>query len=79
MKKLLAVLLCLMIPSVSFANPRVCNLLKSQKAPYDGYLFDYDAYAVIDADKQTLIKECELARQKDKDVFDLTLQTTKKT
>jgi hypothetical protein len=63
MKKLIALILCFMFPSVSYAGSSVSSLKEGQKAPFDGYLFNYDAYSAVIVDKENIIKTCELDKK----------------
>jgi len=68
MKKIIAIILCLMIlPMTVFADvvaaPKVASIKEGQKAPFTGYLFDSAAFATIEIDKQEIIKKCELDKE----------------
>lgn len=63
MKKIIALILSVMIPSVSFADPSVASIKEGQKAPFTGYLFNYDAYSAVIVDKENIVKKCELDKK----------------
>lgn len=57
--KLISFLLLLTFPAISFAEGKVASIKQGQRAPYDGFLLDHDAYATIEATKQSLVQKCE--------------------
>ena len=63
MNKLIAIILCFMFTTPAFADGKVSVLKQDQKAPFAGYLFDATAFATIEADKEAIIKKCELDKE----------------
>lgn len=63
MKKLLAMILCLLIPVSSIASPRVASLKENDKAPFAGYLFDYEAFATMKVEKDSVVQKCSLEKE----------------
>ena len=65
MIRLIAVLLCVLLPSVSFAQQGKVAVIKTgQKALYDGVLLDPTAYATIEADKLHATQLCGIEKQR---------------
>jgi hypothetical protein len=63
MLKVLSIILCLLIPLSTFAEPRVSSMKEGDKAPYAGYLFDYEAFATMEAGRNIEKQRCELEKK----------------
>jgi hypothetical protein len=62
MIKSLSIMMCLLIASTAIASPKAATLRFGQKAPFAGVLFDPEALATIQTDKETAEKKCQLER-----------------
>lgn len=65
MNKIIAFILCFLFATPVFASGKgkIASIKQEQKAPFAGYLLDPIAFATIEADKQELIKKCELDKE----------------
>jgi len=61
--KIVAFIMCFLLPFSAFADGKIASIKETQKAPFTGFLFDPTAFAKIEADKQTLIEKFELEKK----------------
>lgn len=56
-------ILSLLVSNIAIAEPRVAAMQENDKAPYAGYLLDYEAFATLRVEKEQLIQRCTLEKK----------------